>query len=628
MSIKHCRIIFILIALIAGGAVILAPTISAGQDTSLDDKLTSIVVSPNVAATTLPVLWTAGGLSSGNDSAGQAARMTTDTSGNIAIVSGPAFARNLAVTSYTAAGTLRWQRTVDPVSGTFAGVWIEAAPNGDFVAVGRNVDSSGRLFGVTIVRYGTNGTLQWRIDSTELVRSHGRLVVDSQGNAYLNLNSTLYKYSPTGTVVWSTPISTFGTGAALSPDGADLILTGASGANWRIQAFDTATGISRWLVVAPEGISANDVIVDNGRVYVTGQGYTGASTPALAYFLTVVAYDQATGARLWRKDKKPADAYEAAGLWMAKAPDGSFVVTGQASRGFLDWYTVAFETTGAVRWEAVRDGGLNTDEIPRDVLVLANGTTVVTGPGGPNLPGGYIQGVTAGYSRNGTLLWEGFSRLATVWAAALPSGDVCATGGYDALITCFQVPGIITPIEPVANISASPLTGTAPLDVSFDGSGSTGPNALASWNWNFGDGSTGTGVQTMHTYTTPGTYTASLVVTDILGLSSFPRNVSIGVSAATTPASPTNLTARALSRSSIGLTWTNGSTNQTGLKIERCQGSTCTNFSQIATVSGNATTYTNSGLAANATYRYRVRAYNSAGNSQYSNIASARTLRR
>ncbi len=628
MSIKHCRIIFILLALIVGGAVIPAPTISAGQDTSLDDKLTSIAVSPNVAATTLPVLWTAGGLSSGNDSAGQAARMTTDTSGNIAIVSGPAFARSLAVTSYTAAGTLRWQRTVDPVSGTFAGVWIEAAPNGDFVAVGRNVDSSGRLFGVTIVRYGTNGTLQWRIDSTELVLSHGRLVVDSQGNAYLNLNSTLYKYSPTGTVVWSTPISTFGTGAALSPDGADLILTGASGGNWRIQAFDTFTGISRWLVVAPEGISANDVIVDNGRVYVTGQGYTGASTPALAYFLTVVAYDQATGARLWRKDKKPADAYEAAGLWMAKAPDGSFVVTGQASRGFLDWYTVTFETTGAVRWEAVRDGGLNTDEIPRDVLVLANGTTVVTGPGGPNLPGGYIQGVTAGYSRNGTLLWEGFSRLATVWAAALPSGDVCATGGYDALITCFQVPGIITPIEPVANISASPLTGTAPLDVSFDGSGSTGPNALASWNWNFGDGSTGTGVQTMHTYTTPGTYTASLVVTDIFGLTSLPRNVSIVVSAATMPASPTNLTARALSRSSIGLTWTNGSTNQTGLKIERCQGSTCTNFSQIATVSGNATTYTNSGLAANATYRYRVRAYNSAGNSQYSNIASARTLKR
>ena len=72
------------------------------------------------------------------------------------------------------------------------------------------------------------------------------------------------------------------------------------------------------------------------------------------------------------------------------------------------------------------------------MLVLADGTTVVTGRGGPNLPGGYIQGVTAGYSLNGTLLWQAFSALETVWATGLPNGDVCATGGYDAFITCWR----------------------------------------------------------------------------------------------------------------------------------------------------------------------------------------------
>ena len=139
---------------------------------------------------------------------------------------------------------------------------------------------------------------------------------------------------------------------------------------------------------------------------------------------------------------------------MAKAPDGSIVVTGQAARGFLDWYTVAFETNGTVRWEAVRDGGLNTDEIPADVLVLPDGTTVVTGKGGPNLPGGYIPGVTAGYSSAGTLLWEAFSPLATVWATALPNGDVCTTGGYDAYLTCWGVSnGVVNPPRPTSVVS-------------------------------------------------------------------------------------------------------------------------------------------------------------------------------
>jgi len=223
------------------------------------------------------------------------------------------------------------------------------------------------------------------------------------------------------------------------------VVTGdiAGGADWITATYNATTGARRWLVTAPEGIAARDVVVDSSRVYVTGEGNVGIDG-----FLTVVAYDRATGTRLWRTDKKPADSGGAAGLWMDLAPNGSLVVTGQAARGFLDWYTVAFQTTGAVRWGAVRDGGLNTDEIPRGVLVLADGTTVVTGRGGPNLPGGYIQGVTAGYGANGTLRWEAFSRMETVWAIGLASGNVCASGGYDALITCWRVPRVQALLPP------------------------------------------------------------------------------------------------------------------------------------------------------------------------------------
>jgi predicted phage tail protein len=96
----------------------------------------------------------------------------------------------------------------------------------------------------------------------------------------------------------------------------------------------------------------------------------------------------------------------------------------------------------------------------------------------------------------------------------------------------------------------------------------------------------------------------------------------------TLPAAPTNLIATAVSRNQINLTWTDNATNETGFKIERCKGSTCTNFAQIATVGANATSYSSIGLSSNTTYRFRVRAYNATGNSSYSNIAAATTPRR
>jgi C1A family cysteine protease len=97
--------------------------------------------------------------------------------------------------------------------------------------------------------------------------------------------------------------------------------------------------------------------------------------------------------------------------------------------------------------------------------------------------------------------------------------------------------------------------------------------------------------------------------------------------APTTPAAPTNLTATAISRTGINLTWTDNATNETGYYVQRCKGATCTNFARIATLGANVTSYSNTGLTRATTYRYRVYAYNSVGNSGYSNIAAATTAK-
>jgi hypothetical protein len=94
------------------------------------------------------------------------------------------------------------------------------------------------------------------------------------------------------------------------------------------------------------------------------------------------------------------------------------------------------------------------------------------------------------------------------------------------------------------------------------------------------------------------------------------------------PNPPTNLVATAVSRSQINLIWADNSSNETGFRIQRCKGSTCTNFALVATVGANVKGYSNTGLATYTTYRYRVYAYNTAGNSAYSNIVTATTPRR
>ncbi len=75
------------------------------------------------------------------------------------------------------------------------------------------------------------------------------------------------------------------------------------------------------------------------------------------------------------------------------------------------------------------------------------------------------------------------------------------------------------------------------------------------------------------------------------------------------------------------LAWTNQDPDQTAVGVERCRGAGCTNFTEIARLSGTASSYRNVGLSPNTTYRYRVRGFESDQASPYSNIVNARTRR-
>jgi len=89
-------------------------------------------------------------------------------------------------------------------------------------------------------------------------------------------------------------------------------------------------------------------------------------------------------------------------------------------------------------------------------------------------------------------------------------------------------------VRPVAGRERWAGPGSTPgASVTFDGSGSYDPDGtIQSYAWNFGDGTTGSGATATHTYVAPGTYTATLTVTDNSGAQgSDTAQVSVTVSA-------------------------------------------------------------------------------------------------
>jgi PKD repeat protein/predicted MPP superfamily phosphohydrolase len=73
---------------------------------------------------------------------------------------------------------------------------------------------------------------------------------------------------------------------------------------------------------------------------------------------------------------------------------------------------------------------------------------------------------------------------------------------------------------PMADFTATPRSGPAPLSVAFTDA-STG--APTSWTWDFGDGSTSSARNPVHVYTQPGSYTVLLDVANANGLGSEQR---------------------------------------------------------------------------------------------------------
>ena len=90
------------------------------------------------------------------------------------------------------------------------------------------------------------------------------------------------------------------------------------------------------------------------------------------------------------------------------------------------------------------------------------------------------------------------------------------------------------------------------------------------------------------------------------------------------PAPPSGLVATAISKNRIRLSWTDNSDNELAFELYRSTGNN--EFEFLTEVPANVTTYEDSLLSQATTYSYQVAAFNSTGDTPFSNTASATTL--
>jgi PKD repeat protein len=195
----------------------------------------------------------------------------------------------------------------------------------------------------------------------------------------------------------------------------------------------------------------------------------------------------------------------------------SFAAEGVIERpSDVDWFsftsaagTISFSVTPAAR-SANLDVQIELRDASGNLLASANPPDALSGSLSWSAPLGgsfylSVQGVGKGDPAT-----TGYSDYGSVGQYALSGSAPSSTGQ-----------------PPVAAISATPSSGTAPLSVAFSSAGSSDPDgSIVAYEWNFGDGSAAaTGPSASHVYGA-GSYSAQLRLTDNSGLTTT-RSVAI-----------------------------------------------------------------------------------------------------
>jgi outer membrane protein assembly factor BamB len=196
--------------------------------------------------------------------------------------------------------------------------------------------------------------------------------------------------SPTGGTVFVTGTVTAASGG------------GAPAADYGTVAYNAATGGQLWarlyngssrLITPEDRAFAVAVSPAGGRVFVTGESLGGSAT---GYDYATVAYTTSTGSRLWAsRYNGPKNGPDSARALAVSRGGQKVFVTGSSggTSPYADYATVAYNTaTGARLWAQRYNGPVNRDDIAYSVAASRAGNVFVTGQSVGSIRPGYFPG--------------------------------------------------------------------------------------------------------------------------------------------------------------------------------------------------------------------------------------------
>jgi uncharacterized delta-60 repeat protein len=538
----------------------------------------------------------------------------------------------LPLLAHGAGGDVIWQFD-DAMSGKQESKATVVDTHGDVIVTGYQNLAGGTNDDYYTVKFKGDGSgVAWRAafdkaggsdQATAIaVDSNNDVIVTGYVWSGLNIDIHTIKYdSGTGAVVWQHTFNGAANGldrgTSVAVDNQRNVYVGGysqngSGAtDYIVLKYAPGGGAPLWQATyhGPAG-GANQlsaIAAGGGGIAVTGQSWNGT-----AFDMATVGYDY-SGTKLWEKRYSTGGANFCAGRFVKLDGAGNVLVSGSVSNGIdLDIYTAKYsgaaqsETTPpapALLWERTYNNAY--DDEPKGLAVDQDGSVFVTG----------YTWTLAGRNNYYTARYDG-GNGALIWDAIFDSGT-----GSDDITTAT---GIV--VDPAADVFVTGYTITAG-NADFQTIKYKKENGNQLWQSRF-NGAANLNDRPVGIGLSPAglSPTGDLLVAgwSDSGANDFDYYVIKYDPGMLNP--PAGLTAQILSNTSVRLDWTRNSTNEDGVKIERCAGLGCTAFAQIATVGAGITTFTDTGLARDTFYSYRVKTYNGAnGDSHYSNIAQALT---